>query len=346
MPSSHMHDLYLKVKEKLKKNQISVSVETYDVIQGVTHGTLQALACGALNPIDKKNAAEVTRKRLMISAQPETCAPKKPFTVRSAFQNFKATFPEHPWAGTGYGIKTNIPRNAATFTFVPMVNDELQGRSLTSMQCDVVAGLGGSMPEAIATARLRAIRVQHQLYTSTLSAKVKPLAPRHYWNTIPAEVRSANVKSALVWGIAKNGAYWAVFPALTTLLESQLTRAIKHFELESFQSFVMLDYAMAGAIAGGIAPVVSYPLDVMEKRAIFDPNESQFKRTWNYYCQHGMWKTIQNETHVSYFKTVLPRMMISSALYNLTLHAAKASCDVALEKEDRHESLPTPGLKK
>ncbi len=332
MPSSPLQDFFESVKKHGKSLQKHpVSVETYDVAQGSTHGILQAIACGILNPLDKKIAAAATQKQL-VPAELTVHGPKQPFTFHGA-QRFKAWFPEHPWAGTLYGIKTRILPNAATFTFVPMIKDKLEGGSFTSLQCDVIAGLSGSIPEAAGTARSKAIRVQHQLYTSTLPPDAKPPTPRDYWNTLPANLRSANVRSALIWGIAKNSGYWAVFPAATTLLELQFTAIMKSHQLENSPGVETIGYAAAGALAGGLATLMSNPLDVIEKRAIRDPDTYQLKRVWDYFCQHGLWKTVTHETHPRFLGLSLPRMMAGSALLNLTAHAAKGGCDTVLEKE-------------
>jgi hypothetical protein len=324
------------LQAKLKKEgfqKSEVPVEIYDIAQGVTHGILQALACASLNPLDRVSTKIVTQS---LSASTPTPKLDPPFT-KPVFSYFK--FPKDPWAGTAYGIQTNIPRNIALFTMIPIIKDRLEDRHYTPLQADFLAGIGAGTIESVATARQHAKKTRHQLYVLDPFNKTLK-SPHEVWQEMPMKLRTANVKSAIMWGVPKCGVYWAMFPALTTFFEAQFKFAIQHYQFKKSSLVDFIEYAAAGALAGALAPIPSYTLDVMGKRAIKNPEESQFKRVWNYYCQYGMWKTVKDETHVGFIKTALPRMMISSAFFNLTLHTAKALCDVVVKKED-HRVLPT-----
>jgi hypothetical protein len=257
---------------------------------------------------------------------------------RTQYQNFKNLFPNHPWAGTLYGIKVNIPRNAVAFTTLPLLRDELE-ESFTPGQSKVIAGVGTGLVESLFTARARVIK------TIMHTSKDAP-THKEVWAALPVVARGEKVKAAIKWGAAKGVAYWVTFPVLTQLFEEQFKQEIKHFQLGDSYTLRAADYLLAGAAAGAIAPLVSYPLDVLEKRAILNPGQNQLQKTWNYYCRYGLRNTIAHNTHVGFLKTALPRMMLSSALFNFTLHLAKSGCDAVFVKEEYHHkpSVVSPVL--
>jgi hypothetical protein len=360
--------------------KLPVSAEAYDVAQGVLHGTLQALATALLNPIDKKNAELVTSKKqstiepkksfsnyftyrgesptagvpasavqnalVPVKAMPNALVVYKPpvlfnFPVlntpasygwRAQYQNFKNIFPNQPWAGTLYGIKVNIPRNAVAFTTLPLLRDQLE-ESFTPRQSVGIAGVGTGIVESLFTARARVIK------TIMHTSKDNP-THKQVWASLPVVARGEKVKAAIKWGAAKGVAYWVTFPVLTQLCEEQFKQGINYFQLGDSYALRAADYLLAGALAGAVTPLISYPLDVLEKRAILNTGQNQIQKTWNYYCRYGLLSTIKHNTHVGFLKTALPRMMISSAFFNFTLHLAKSGCDVVFVKDEHHHKLP------
>jgi hypothetical protein len=334
----------------------TVLPEVYDAAQGVVHGTLQTLACASLNPLDKKNAELATaspsdkkqKAKLAKNAAKAARGLKVSLPASQAltptlegamqpwkipYQAVKGMFPQHPWAGTLYGIRTNLPRNVATFTALPFLRDELEEQGYTPMQSKVIAGLGTGLLESIFTARARVIR------TLVHTAKTN-LSHQQVWEATPANKRSASVKSAMKWGAGSGMVYWSAFPALTQLFESQFKVAINYFQLGNSYTVKTFDYLLAGALAGAITPIFSYPLHIAGQRAMLKPQQNQVQRTFNYYCYHGLKNTIVNNTHVGFVGTALPRMMLSSAFFNLTLHIAKSACDQVFDKEEIHHKAP------
>jgi hypothetical protein len=342
--------------------KMPVSAEAYDVAQGVLHGTLQALACALLNPIDKKNAELVTSKKhhkvepigkavqnalVPVKVLPNALVVYKPpvlfnlpvlktpvsYGWRKQYQNFKNIFPNQPWAGTLYGIKVNIPRNAVAFTTLPLLRDELE-ESFTRKESLVIAGAGTGVVESLFTARARVIK------TIMHTSKDNP-THRQVWDSLPVVTRGEKVKAAIKWGAAKGVAYWVTFPVLAQVCEEQFKQGIDHFQLGDSYALRAADYLLAGALAGAVTPLISYPLDVLEKRAILNTSHNQIHKTWNYYCRYGLLSTIKHNTHVGFLKTALPRMMMSSAFFNFTLHLAKSGCDAVFVKEEPHHKPPT-----
>jgi hypothetical protein len=342
--------------------KMPVSAISYDIAQGILHGTLQALACASLNPIDKKNAELVTSKKQPVlqynNLLTETAikqAAMTPLTAttssstalvpvpsraaaqygwRAQYQSFKNFIPSQPWAGTLYGIQTNIPRNVVVFTALPLLRDELEDH-FTPGQSKVIAGTGTGIVETLFTAQNRVIKTI--MHTSPEKAG---LSHKQVWASLPVVMRGEKTKAAIKWGAAKGIAYWVTFPVLSQLCEEQVKAGVDYFQLGDSYVVAGASYMLAGAVAGTITPLISYPLDVLEKRAILNPAKNQLQKTWEYYCRFGLRDSIKYNTHVGFIKTALPRMMISSAFFNLTMHMSKSACDAVFLKREHHHEQP------
>lgn len=305
-----------------------IPVWQYDVLQGVAHGTLQAVATGVLlNPFDKYHLRYVGNREM-----------------GKGFCAFIGAITQDPCRGTCYTIRTNLPRNWAVFTALPFVRDELQQYDISPRNSKIISGIGAGTLESAFTAA-NVVKRSIIYIEDKQQAEIKGKTSfKSIWRNLSASEQYNLKKPAFLWGACRGAIYWMGVPVLSEFFEQQF----KTFPLAKSHSNI--DYILAGAAAGGLTAIVSYPFDVLQKRSIacqyeqykagITANKKAYKdlvgcaikETTAFYQAHGLWKTITQNTHKG-FSLAFGRVAASTGMLNFTLHGAQQTCDTLFEKE-------------
>jgi hypothetical protein len=285
------------VKSDQKHGKIQVSSKGYDVVTGVTQGSIAALMVGVLcNPVDRANAL-YTRKS-------------------ASYQSVFKQVLQNPFIGTGHAIKRNIPRNAMVFSALPIVRKELEEKGYTSATSQLMSGVPAGIIDALVMAKTTVVRIRQH----TLNLDLKQAS---------ATVTMQDLRAAREWGVKRGVAYWMTFPITTDWCESILSP--KELVKDEKPTHKNLIYLAAGGVAGGVAAALSYPLDVALRRNVIFPHVLPIKEMFENYCQHGFFNTVKNSTHRG-FPISGARVVVSSAIINWAYHAAEAIWSPVLTK--------------